>query len=167
MTIAERITAAFKGDEVDYTPCVPVFWEGHPQNQAFTWKDGAERLSFYLEQLGVDTVSYFRLSHKQPPFQSWTEHVPGERYPMLHSEIDTPKGKLRAIIKKTSDYRGSDVPFFSDWTVSRFVRPWIETMEDVEKFASIYLPPDDAQLAAAKGRLERIRFRSRLSHMCM
>jgi len=153
MTVAERITAAFKGDEVDYTPCVPTFWQGHPRNEAFTWKDEAERLSFYLEQLGVDTILSFGLSHSQPLFQSWIEHISGERYPLLHSEIDTSKGKLRAIIKKTLDYQGSDIPFFSDWTVSRFVKLWIETWEDVEKFASIYLPLDDAQLAAAKARL--------------
>ena len=38
MTAAEGVTAAFRGDEVDYTPCVPLFWTGHPRNHAFIWK---------------------------------------------------------------------------------------------------------------------------------
>lgn len=151
------MTAALKGDEVDYTPCVPTFWRGHPPNEAFTWRNEEERLAFYLEELGVDAILTFALSHNQPSFLSWVEHIPGEKYPLLHGELNTPRGKLKAILKKTEDYADEEIPFFSDWTVSRYVKPWIETLEDVEKFASIYLPPDDAQLASAQARLEGLR----------
>jgi hypothetical protein len=153
MTAAERVTAAFRGDEVDYTPCVPFFWGGHPRNQAFVWKNEEERIAFHLEELGVDTALLFALPHKQPPFQTWVEHIPGQKYPLIHNEVETPKGKLKAVLKKATDYPGQEIPFFSDWTVSRYVKPWIETWEDAEKFASIYMPPDDSQLARAKDRL--------------
>jgi len=156
MIATERITSALKGDEVDYTPCIPIFWRGQPLNEAFKWKNEEERLKFYKE-LGVDTVLSFGVSHRQPPLKSWVENVSGERYSLLHTVMDTPKGKLEAVIKKTEDYQGENIPFFSDWAVSRYVKPWIENMEDVEKFASIYLPPGDAQIASARTNIEERR----------
>ena len=150
------MTAALKGAEVDYTPCVPYFWRGYPRNEAFIWNSEEERLAFYLETLGVDFMLQFGVSHRQPPFRSWVENSTAEKYPFLHSELDTPKGKLEAVIKKTEDYQDEHIPFFSDWTVSRYVKPWIENLEDVEKFASIYLPPESPQIANAKARLTNL-----------
>ena len=150
------MTAALKGAEVDYTPCVPYFWRGYPRNEAFIWNSEEERLAFYLETLGVDFMLQFGVSHRQPPFRSWVENSTAEKYPLLHSELDTPKGKLEAVIKKTEDYQDEHIPFFSDWTVSRYVKPWIENLEDVEKFASIYLPPESPQIANAKARLTNL-----------
>ena len=157
MTPKERITAALLGEDVDYTPCVPTFWTGAPEREAFKWRDEEEMLEFLLRKLGVDAVLWFSIPHSQPPFRSWVEQVPGERYPLLHSEVDTPKGKLRATVRKTDDYPYDHVPFFSDWAVSRYVKPWIETLEDVEKFASTYRPPDGEVLSEAEERLEHLR----------
>ena len=157
MNAEQRVTAALRGDEADYTPCVPTFWTGSPKREAFIWKDEDERMAFHIEELGADAVLHFGLPDKQPPFRSWMAHVPGEDYPLLHSEVLTPKGKLKATIRKSEDYPTDHIPFFSDWAASRYVEPWIETMEDVEKFTSVFLPPDDAQLAEVRARLEQVR----------
>jgi hypothetical protein len=40
----------------------------------------------------------------------------------------------------------------SDWNVSRFIKPWLETMEDVERFKFVHLPPSDRAVARARER---------------
>ena len=150
MTSKERLLAALRRREVDHVPCAPAFWTGKPDYQSFTWKDQDAYLAYVLEELDADARLYVSVGSPLPPYESWTEEVASEDYPLLHSRLETPKGELRASIRRTEDYEEEDVPLFSDWTVSRYVKPWIETMEDAEKFASVYLPPTDAEAARAR-----------------
>ena len=157
MTSAERVTAALESADVDYTPCSQLFWRWGPTpREQFQWKDDEERLKFVVGELGLDEVLLLPLFgvNWEAPERSWVEHVRGERWPILHSEVDTPRGPLHASIKKTEDYELDQVHFFSDWAVSRFVEPWIQSMEDVEKFASIFQPPDDELAARQKAELQ-------------
>ena len=78
---------------------------------------------------------------------------PGERWPILHKEIMTPGGPLTAAIKVTDDLEHKeDIPLTSDWNVSRYVKPWLETMEDVERYRYVHLPPTDEAIARARER---------------
>ncbi len=151
------MTAALRSGDVDHTPCSQFFWRWGPTPGArFQWKDDEERLNFVVGELGLDEVLHVPLfgTNWEPPRRSWVERAPGGRWPLLHSEVDTPRGPLHASIRKTEDYESDEVPFFSDWTVSRLVKPWIENMEDVEKFACIFQPPLDELASAQKAELE-------------
>ena len=157
MTSRERMMAAFRGGEVDYTPCCPAFWTSAPDYQAFKWRDVDDQLDHVMNKLGADARLGFGFDAAVPTTKTWTETPAGEDYTILHSTIDTPKGELHASIRKTEDYPHADVPVFSDWTVSRYVEPWLQSMEDVEKLASVCLPPGDADLERGKLRLEETR----------
>jgi uroporphyrinogen-III decarboxylase len=77
--------------------------------------------------------------------------VPGERWPVLRKEIRTPGGPLTAAIRVTDDLEHpEDIPLNSDWNVSRFVKPWLETMEDVERYRYVQMPPSDRAIAGAR-----------------
>ena len=157
MNVNERINAALRSGEVDYTPLSQLFWRWGPTpSERFHWKDDEERLKFVVGELGLDEVLLVQLFgyYFEPPKRSWIEHLPGEPLPLLHSEVDTARGKLHASIKKTLDYPHDDIPFQCDWSVSRFVEPWIGDMADAEKFASVYQGPDDELTSRQKAEFE-------------
>ena len=140
MTSEERLLAAFRSEGVDHTPCCPTFWVSKPDYQAFKWRDIDEQLRFVMRDLDADARLSFAINTTLPGQKTWEEHRPGEEYPILHSSIETPKGELHAAIRLTDDYPHTDIPLFSDWTVSRYVEPWIKTLEDAEKFAAVFPP---------------------------
>jgi uroporphyrinogen-III decarboxylase len=45
-----------------------------------------------------------------------------------------------------------DIPLNSDWNVSRYVKPWLETMEDVERYRYVHMPPSDEAIAESRRR---------------
>jgi len=158
VTSAERVLAALRGEPVDYAPCVPTFWRGTPRREAFRWESEEERLRFAIEELGVDAALHFGLPTRPFETRSRIERREGEPYPLLHNAIDTPKGTLTAIVRKTDDYpHGDRIPLFSDWTVSRYVKPWVETEADVERLALVCRPAEDRPMADARERLEGVR----------
>ena len=157
MTSKQRLTAALRQEEVDHVPCAPAFWTGKPDYQAFTWNNQDAYLAHMLQQLDADAAVRFSVGSPMPPYQSWTETVENAEYPLLHSKLATRRGELRATVRKSEDYEDEHVRLFSDWTGSRYVRPWIETMEDAGKFASVYQPPTDADVAHAREQLAALR----------
>lgn len=160
MTSKERIIAALKRKDVDYTPCAPVWWS--QGKEGFEWARGSKEkyLEKVVNELGLDTF----LSFSIPPSyysgitqKTWIEHPLGEEYPLIYKEIDTPKGKLKAIIRQTDDYPyGKEIPFMDDFIVSRYIKPWVESIEDVEKFGYVYLPPRNKTLKKAKERFLKL-----------
>ncbi len=154
MTSRERMLAALRCAEVDHTPCSPVFWTGAPLNHAWQFRGREGQLDFIIDKLGADAALTVNVPLPLPPYKSNVEHQPGERYDLLRTELQTPKGPLIAMIRKTEDYPDEHAPLTSDWCVSRFVKPWIETMEDAEKFASVYVPPGDAEFRRLRETVE-------------
>ena len=80
MTSAERVTAALKSADVDYTPCSQLFWRWGPTpREQFQWKDDEERLNFLVGELGLDEVLLLPLFgvNWEAPKRSWVEHVRG------------------------------------------------------------------------------------------
>lgn len=160
MTSKERILVALRKEETDHVPCVPHFWSS-PVVDGFRWSSEAERLEVLIERLGADALLQFNVGtrqHSDVSTKVWEDHPAGEKWPLLHKEVTTPKGKLKAIVRKTEDWpHGSDIPYFSDFNVSRYVKPWLESFEDVEKFACVYLPPSDGQIRDAQERWAGLR----------
>ncbi len=154
----ERILSALKRQETDYLPCVPKFWSS-PKVSGYQWKDESERLEVLINRLGVDTylsVGLERPHHPDVKEKVWEEKPSNEKYPVLHKIFETPKGNLEAVVRKTEDWpHGQDIPLLGDFNVSRYIKPWLETAEDVEKFAYLRLPP---------GKEENERFREQLKN---
>lgn len=161
MTSKERITFALKWEDVDYVPCAPAWWR--QGKEGFNWarSSGEEYLEKVMNELGLDATLHFSIPpdyHKEVTERVWIQHSSKEKYPLLCKEIDTPKGKLKAIIRQTNDYpHGKEIPFMDDFIVSRYVKPWIESIEDVEKFAYVYLPPGKDTLKKAKEKFLKLK----------
>jgi len=69
---------------------------------------------------------------------------------------------LRASVRITEDWpHGDDIPLNSDWNVSRFVKPWLETAEDVQRYQFVQMPPSGEDIAQAKDRLASQKQRAR------
>lgn len=156
MTSRERLLAALRRQDVDYIPCCPSFSPSlaGPQH---TWTGRTDSLDRLVIDLGLDAVVSVSLEaswHPDVTSRVWREQEPGQ-LPVLHKEVSTPKGPLTAAIWVTPDLQHpDDVPLHSDWNVSRFVKPWFQTMEDVERYAYVHMPPTDEAIAQAKERFQ-------------
>lgn len=160
MTPKERLLSAIRREKTDYLPCVPHFWSS-PRVADYQWKDEEERLEVLINRLGCDARLHVNLSVGRNPEvkeRVWEEKVAGENYPILHKVFETPRGNLEAVVRKTEDWPHSqDIPLFSDFNVSRYLKPWLQTMEDVERFAYLYLSPGDREISEFKEQLKESR----------
>ncbi len=154
MTSKERILAVFRNETTDYAPCMPIFWSS-PDVDGYRWSSDEERLAVAIDVLGVDAFLQFTIPvarQRDVTERTWTEEVPGESYPVLNKRIETARGTLTAAVRMTEDWpHGMDIPLMSDFSVSRFVKPWIETEADLDYFELVWQPPDltlDQLLAA-------------------
>ena len=159
MNPRERILAAMRRQETDYLPCAPAFW-GSPQVPGYRWEDERGRLEILLNKLGVDAFLFAGISSARHPdvkTKVWEERPDDQLYPVLHKAIETPKGLLEAAVRKTEDWPyGEDIPLCSDFNVSRYVKPWLETMDDVERFAFLRLPPGKEEIRLFGESMERL-----------
>ncbi|NLS78517.1 MAG: hypothetical protein GXY76_14790 [Chloroflexi bacterium] len=164
MTSRERMLAALRRQDVDHVPCCPSFSESL-LGPAYTWRGRADTLDRIVRGLGLDSyvpVSLEPSWHPAVTTRVWKETSPQEPWPILRKEISTPEGPLTAAVRVTDDWpHGDDIPLNSDWCVSRYVKPWLETLEDVERFRYVQLGPNDQ--AISQGR-ERFIERKRLAN---
>jgi len=155
MTSRERVLAALRCQPVDYTPCLCGFSASLAGPQ-YTWQGRADTIACIVRELGLDYYVVFALDasiHPDVTWRIWREHPAGAAEPVLHKEIMTPRGPLTAAIRVTEDLEHpDDIPLNSDWNVSRYVKPWLQTMEDVERYRYVQLPPSDRDIAAARER---------------
>jgi hypothetical protein len=157
VTPKERVLAALRREEADYAPCAPLFWSS-PTVPGYEWASEEERVEVCVNRLGVDAFVSFGVGLSQHPEvrqRTWEEQPAGERYPLLHKVIETPAGGLTCTVRKTEDWpHGDDIPLMSDFVVSRAVKPWIETEQDMDCFEHCWQPPrdmTDAELARSIG----------------
>ena len=155
MSSRERMLAALRRQPVDYVPCCCFFTPSlaGPQH---TWHGRADSLERIVNGLGLDsyvTVDLEPSWHPEVTTRTWTEKPAGSPWPILHKELSTPAGPLTAAILVTDDLEHkSDIPLNSDWNVSRYCKPWLETMADVERYRYLQLPPTGVAIAAARER---------------
>ncbi|MBO3840836.1 MAG: hypothetical protein FGF48_00245 [Candidatus Brockarchaeota archaeon] len=112
-----------------------------------------------MEERGIDPVIPLGVPAGQRPevsFRVW-ENL-RELYPILHKEIMTPAGPLTAAVRRTPDWpHGMEIPLLSDFNVSIFVKPWLENMEDVERWAYVHMPPRRREVAAFQEKMVKAR----------
>ena len=156
MNSRERVLAALRRQEVDHVPCCCFFSESLAGPE-FTWKGRADSLDLIVNGLGLDGfvgVGIEASRHPEVTERCWKEQSEAGDT-ILWKEIGTPGGPLTAGVKLTDDWpHGADVPLNSDWNVSRFVKPWLETMADVERYRYVQLPPSDEAIAGARTRFD-------------
>lgn len=159
MTSRERILAAIRREPVDYTPCHMVF---NPltgvQRRGYTWNfpwppeaSLEEQLSYQVEQLGLDQLVSFSFPVTQTPADAtseiWLEAD------ILHKKYRTPAGDLHAAVRYNELWpHGEDIPFYSDFNIGHYVKPWLQTEADLEAFKYVLqpLPPEQARREAIK-----------------
>lgn len=165
MSSKERMLAAIRRQEVDYVPLCTSFSESQSADRKLrTWQreeaNGEHSLRYQVEELGIDPVVYQHIAPGQHPdvtSRVWEEPISGAPHPILHKEIMTPAGPLTAAIRPTDDWpHGRDIPLQSDFNVSRFIKPWLKTLEDVERWAYVHTPPADREIAVAREEAERV-----------
>lgn len=111
-------------------------------------------LDFGLDAwLGVGPPMVF---HPDVKVREWTETVPGERWPCLVKEYDTPAGVLRQEVYLTGDWATKEWPqhrdgppsvsLLDDYNVVRYRRCPIRGDEDLAKLRYLYRPVPDEQI---------------------
>ncbi len=153
MNSRERVLAALRRQDVDYVPCC-CFFSDSLMGPQYSWKGRADTLDLVVNNLGLDgfvSTGIRADTHPDVSSKTWIEEPEGSEWPVLHKEIQTPAGVLSAAVTVTDDWpHGEDIPLNSDWNVSRFVKPWIETAEDVELYAYVQMPPGDETIRKAQ-----------------
>lgn len=157
MNPGERIKAAIRREPVDRVPCAVSFnplsaplRRGYRWN--FPWSEEApfeEQLRFQVRELGLDQVVGCAVRPCRPAAgvssRAWRE---GE---ILHKAWSTPAGELRAAVRADEKWpHGEDIPFYSDYNVGHFTRPWIEDEADLARLEQV-MPLDET--APAIGRI--------------
>jgi len=113
-------------------------------------KDQYEFIERQLE-LGLDVrvnLPEFNLRfHPDVTIKDWKEYRNGEKYPLLHREYQTPKGKLSAVVKQVEDWPfGDHLPLFDDYVTPRSEKFLITEKSDLEKLKYLLLPPSDEEI---------------------
>jgi len=149
--------AVLRYQEPDYVPLLFSTFGFQPPPH-LRWSNQIEEIQRWLS-ISVDAW----LSIPSPPMtfhpdvkvREWKETVPGERWPCMVKEYDTPAGVLRQEVFETDDWINTDWPshtsaslsLVDDYNVPRYRRPMIETEEDLEKLKYMFHPlPDEVIL---------------------
>ena len=160
MTSKERMLGALRCEAVDHVPCAPWFFGNHVAavgRQLST----RELLAYLTQELDADAfIDCFDndpgtsrrvgtgLSRGQSPSVTakfWTS----DSGTILHKVFHTPSGDLSASIRDHESIpEKDDIPLSCDYNGPVFVKPWIETIEDVECFKHLCCPPDKENIAA-------------------
>jgi len=167
MSERERLLAAMRRQTVDYVPCAPLFNPLTPEQRlGRRWQfpfgpSEKEMAEHCVKVLGVGPpvalpigdyqanffMSLYYRPHPEVTWRAWVEDG------QIHKVYRTPAGEVRASVRYDEKWpHGLDVPFWSDFTIGHFTRPWLETEQDLECLRYVLRPLDD------KDELDRVRF---------
>ncbi|MBI3985543.1 MAG: hypothetical protein HY343_01370 [Lentisphaerae bacterium] len=140
MTSRERMMAALRCQPADHVPCAPwIFNNTFPGRKS--WNGQRERCEFYADTLGVDGWVDTYLNVGTTPGIK-TEFWKTDNGQVLHKVFHTPSGDLSASLRVHEALKErDDIAIQSDLNPPLFIKPWIRTLEDVECFRHVCLPP--------------------------
>ena len=146
----ERMVLAIDHEEADHVPLTlhPFGWN---PPRGLESDDAFERVTKFLAFGLDDTVAVKPPSRHHPDVTTRSRRTapPGEPYPLLHKEYETPEGTMRQVARQTEDWpHGDDVPVTSDHNIPRSTKFLVESEADVEKLPYLFCSPDKAQLVA-------------------
>jgi hypothetical protein len=153
MSSRERLLTAMRYGEPDHVPLVfNVFGFKPPARLA--WSNQYEEAERWLS-LDVDATLKVHLPltfHPDVKVCSWEEHIPGERWPLMVKEYETPAGPIRQEVFRTEDWvsaewpshrQSAEVQLVDDYNVVRSRRFPVENEADVERIRYLLWPPTD------------------------
>ena len=137
MSSRERMLLAINHQEADHVPLTfRLFGDWTPPH------DDWDREFDHMAVIGAPSRY-----HPDVKTRTWREKKPGERYPILFKEYETPKGIIKQIVQETEDWpHGDDVPLLSDHMDSRAKKFAVEDLEDLEKIPYLFYDPTDEQI---------------------
>ncbi|MDP6113295.1 MAG: uroporphyrinogen decarboxylase family protein [Planctomycetota bacterium] len=148
----ERMLAVLRYQEPDYVPLLfkPFGFQPPPP---LAWSNQVEQAQSW-QSIGIDAWLSLHPSltfHPDVEVREWEETVPGERWPCMVKEYQTPAGALRQEVFRTDDWvtpdwpshKGSGVYLTDDYNVPRYRKCLIETEEDLEKLKYLFCPLSD------------------------
>ncbi len=152
----ERMLAALRYQEPDYVPLIFHSFGFQPPRH-LKWSNQIEQAQSWLS-IGVDAwlnVWPPMVFHPDVKVREWKEDLPGERWPCMVKQYETPAGILRQEVFETDDWFSSDWPshkvagitLIDDYNVPRYRKPMIETEEDLEKLKYLFHPPSDDDIS--------------------
>lgn len=157
MTSRERMLTAMRCQQPDRVPFyLRVFGFEPPEH--LTWSNQVERVERLL-LLGIDDILELGLGgsfHPEVQVRAWREDRPGERWPLLTKEYETPVGTLRQEVYRTPDWdwvwphQGEEVRLLDDYNVPRSRRFLIETEADLEALPYLLSGPHERALATMR-----------------
>ena len=140
-TSRDRVLQALEFRETDYVPCCFSAWSALRQHCA-DQRDYVERQLAQGLDVVVDLGELPVRHHPAVKNRQWREEVKGERYPILHSEYDTPAGKLRRGVRISADWEhGEEVPFLSDFNIVRSSPQLVTADSSLEALEYLLVPP--------------------------
>jgi len=151
----DRMLAALRCAEPDHVPLLfEVFGFQPPAHLA--WSNQVEAARRWLS-LGVDGCLNVRppsVFHPDVTTREREETVPGEQWPCIIKEYETPAGVLRQEVYRTEDWDSPDWPaqhddglnLLDDYNTPRYRRCPIRTEADLEKLRYLFHPLDGEPL---------------------
>jgi uroporphyrinogen-III decarboxylase len=150
----ERLLKAINHEEPDHVPLYIKWWERQfPESPQQTWRNQYERIEWNLKH-GLDQgvelpdLRWTQWLNPEVKIKTWKENVPGEKYPILYKEYETPKGTLRQVIRQTKGWNnrskynyfdvGDDIPLTGNILVNRSLKFLVETVEEIEAFDCLF-----------------------------
>jgi hypothetical protein len=147
--------AALECREVDYVPCCFSAFQSLREQCAHQ----VEFLDRQLE-MGLDAaviIPSVPLHHdSRVRIREWREDLPGELYPILHKEYETPAGKLSTAVSTSEDWPwGDHVPFIDDFLIPRSRKFLITPDDNLDALRYLIPPPTDGDIAQFRGNARR------------
>lgn len=139
---------------VDHAPLTPWFWKWQLPGGQRTFSSQREMVDYIINELAADAEVHTWLENAHTPgvtSEFWTS----DDGAVLHKVFHTPDGDLCASVRNIEDYpTPNDIPLISDHNPSRFIKPWIQSIEDVERYAHVCRPPDRATIERCRPRIQ-------------
>lgn len=142
--------AVLRCQEPDHVPLLFSTFGFRPPPH-LKWSNQIEEVQSWLS-IGIDAWLNVpppaMTFHPDVKVCEWKETEPGERWPCMVKEYETPAGTLRQEVFETDDWMTDDWPshtrasvhLVDDYNVPRYRRPMIETEEDLEKLKYLFHP---------------------------
>ena len=90
--------------------------------------------------------------------RSWIEERPDQRYPLVVKEYHTPKGTLRQVVQRSSDWTlGNDAPFMHLDSLGYGIEYLIKDRSDLPKLPYILPEPTAADISVFREEARRLR----------
>ncbi len=153
MTSAERVKAAFAGEQSDR---VPILFRGvDPWKQYYSGQ--VERARFMLERGADARLNFGSPGALHPDVTTELQREDADPYPILRKTYHTPAGDLTAAVQITPDWQVEDVPLYSDHAWSRGVEYLVKSEDDLDALRYVLHDPAETDLTDYFERAEQVR----------